>query len=156
MDKREGTATSKEKPQLETKVRCFSQVFQPEGYPFITADGRRVLAPAGYTIKRYDGYGNCCTCEYDPEKNRHCKGYRPMGFTLHTFEVRDPNDARSPRQVFLDGFYNSTAKGDLREMLAMCCEKLGIGMPPTENNEELRAQHIVLEARLVRQYGPRG
>ncbi len=154
MAKREGTATSE--VQLEKTVRCFSQVFRPEGYPLVKADGSRVLAPAGYTIKRYDGYGNCCTCEPDPENNKHCKGYRPAEFTINTLRVRDPNDTRSPRQVFLDDFYNGTAKGDIKRMLEMCCEKLEIGMPRIESPEELRATHLVLEARVVRQYSPRG
>lgn len=154
MDKREGTATSQAGLKLEKRVMCFHQVFAPKGYPHITADGRRTLAPLGYGTHIMEGQGNCCECKPDPENNRHCSGYSPTTVTLYAFGVKPQHGGSSQRQAFLEDFYNGRMHSSPREKLEICCQQLGMPVPDINSAEEVKARQILLEAEIVRRYCP--
>ena len=69
-----------EKSELESKIeesveekneQCLHQVFRPE---------------KSYMPLK-DGYGDCSACEYDPENNKNCKGYKPIA--VYFFNVKE-------------------------------------------------------------------
>lgn len=54
-------------------VKCFHQVFRP---------------PPEIGSRKIEGFGDCITCQPDPEKNKECRGYQPTTIEPITFFVK--------------------------------------------------------------------
>jgi len=53
-------------------VKCFYQVFRP---------------PPEIGSRKIEGFGDCTTCQPNPEENKKCRGYQPTTIELKTFFV---------------------------------------------------------------------